>query len=382
MRAAVKELTLFKGVGQFAVYNNLPANLAVWRAARVAFLAGGARPKVACVGDSKTAGIGADGISPADGVGARPLSWPAKLATELTARGLPAVDNAALGLHGFGSIANLLTYDTRLTGFSGYSRNTTSSAFGLGGFPVFTSTVGAAASFQPVNVIDHFDVYTIGKSGDAVWTLTQDADPTVLATVDGNVASQLVKTTVAVNRGLTKLNFQKLSGTNGNSLYGIVGWDSVSPAVEVSNLGVASSTSANWQEATFGYGSFRALATYAPKLTILGLCTNDLGTSVAVATWSANEQALITQAKLSGDVILVFPSHGNTSSVGTDSERAAYRAQMLSLAVANGCVMVDFDQLLGGPAAAEAAGYFADHLHETAAAYAIEARALAQLLMS
>ncbi|CAN5322424.1 hypothetical protein BH09PSE3_BH09PSE3_23380 [soil metagenome] len=93
-----------------------------------------------------------------------------------------------------------------------------------------------------------------------------------------------------------------------------------------------------------------------------------------MATWLANIQAIITVAKLTGDIELVWPSVGGTgTSAGTDASRIPWRDALLALAISNNCAFTDHEALLGGRAAAVAAGAFADSLHEAAWFYDLQA---------
>ena len=85
-------------------------NLAKLKAARAAVLAGTRFGRVLCVGDSTTAANGA--LTNATLDGAFPLSYPADMAANLTANGLPA-RSCSMGDGNAASLAGYAAYDTR-----------------------------------------------------------------------------------------------------------------------------------------------------------------------------------------------------------------------------------------------------------------------------
>jgi hypothetical protein len=113
---------------------------------------------------------------------------------------------------------------------------------------------------------------------------------------------------------------------------------------------------------------------YAPDLTIIGTGINDARYSYTVPTWTADTQALITAAKLSGDVILktVIPSQDSTVS----ALEAQYAAAAQTLAATNGCGVVDINARFGDWFTADAAGYMSDTLHSTGFGYCDIAQAM------
>jgi lysophospholipase L1-like esterase len=74
-------------------------------------------------------------------------------------------------------------------------------------------------------------------------------------------------------------------------------------------------------------------------LTIINLGINDWENAVSTTTFNTNMQAIITAAKLAGDVLLATPNTTNgTASIAT---QATYVAKIQTLATSNSVKLVD-----------------------------------------
>ncbi len=103
-----------------AVEASSPTALLGWAAARGRMRSGIAdSARIAFVGDSKTVGAGA-GSGTNFTVGAFARSRPSRVAALLAAGGLATRSDSFFGCAGFGTIAEVLAYDPRRSGFSGW----------------------------------------------------------------------------------------------------------------------------------------------------------------------------------------------------------------------------------------------------------------------
>jgi hypothetical protein len=82
-------------------------------------------------------------------------------------------------------------------------------------------------------------------------------------------------------------------------------------------------------------------------LTIINLGINDWENAVSTTTFNTNMQAIITAAKLAGDVLLATPNTTNgTASIAT---QATYVAKIQTLATSNSVKLVDlWTNVFGG----------------------------------
>lgn len=357
------------------VYFRKPANLRRWQAALAKLRAGIYRPRIVFIGDSKTTGTGAgtsSGNSWTDG--AEPRSKIAHVVKLLNARGIPANRNAWFASSGLPSPAAKIAYDPRLSNFSGW----TGSAQTLGGV-CFATNGTTPATFTPSGDVDTLETYFRLRSADGQGSITADASPTVLATM--NVAyggaETLGKVTVNVTKGPHSFNAQRTGG--GFFVFaGMLAYDSTLPAVDVINGGAFGTTSAYHASTNPSpVNAANALSVVRPDLVVIQLGSNDLNTSVSAASYAANIQDIITKAKAAGaDVVLEVATFGNTGGYGTDVEREAYRQALIALGAANGCMVADHAARFVSFANANGLSLMRDGIHETEPGYSDEAMAL------
>jgi lysophospholipase L1-like esterase len=358
-----------------AVETAAPAALLAWAAARGRVRTGMAdTARIAFVGDSKTMGAGA-GIATST-AGAMARSRPARVAALLAAGGLPIRGDGFFGCAGLGSIAEVLAYDPRRSGFAGWSGGSNS----LGGAAMSTANANPG-QFQPGAPVDRCSVFirngsdrpafTVAKGGESV-TLTPAGAAGGFARLEATFATRDASPIVVTRTG-TASNLQ---------LTGMVAWDSARPGVEVANLGVYGVTSAFQADTGTAFAPAAALAVYAPHLTIVNLGTNDIAQNLPMATWLANLRTIVQQARASGSVILAWPAVGGVAPTGgADTLRAQWRTALRALAFDSECLFVDEEALLGGRAVAQASGALPDGLHEAAWAYDVQAAAIARAIL-
>lgn len=352
-----------------------PANLLAWATARGKLRAGAAdSARIAFVGDSKTMGAGAGtGARTTDGAFAR--SRPARLAALLAGDNLPA----RLGFAGFNgtlSPADRTAYDPRLTFGTGWSGSTNSLGGGMFG--------GAAGSgelrFQPTSAVDRFSLIYRGGADRPTFSIAKGSE-TINVVPSGATMTYVRHEAVFATKDAQPIIITRTGGNNALTIIGGVAWDSGTPAVEVMNFGVYGVVSAWWTDASTALTPLSALGAYAPHLTVVNLGTNDLAQNVPMTTWLTNLRVIIAMAKVTGSVLLTWPAiAGVGTSYGSDAVRAPWIAALRSLAAELGCLFVNEEALLGGRAAAQAAGAMPDGVHEAAWAYDVQASAIARAI--
>lgn len=364
-------------------------NMQKFTAALARMYAEGYRPKTLFLGTSKMMGAGAgtsDGT--ASTVGAAPKTKSKFACDMLAGMGLPVSRQSVWASNGL-TTALYSNYETRLALGTDWAVfiNANSSLAG-GGFGSVSSTVTGTMSFAPEGVVDKVDViyarrldrgsFTVSDDVTVVGTVTQTNGTVGIARSSFNLTSRGSGKVINLNR--------TNAAAYAVDVIAIIAYDSQTPALEVCNVGRYGAVVADF---LFGYPSgqpwtpYQTLGFYAPDITFMGIMANDMRVGTAVATWKANKQILITQALVSGSVVLVMESFGQpTESGGTwgnAATQAAYRDAMYQLATENDIPLIDENAIIGSYAQSGAAMY-ADSIHENAKADAILARTYAAML--
>lgn len=337
--------------------NFSPQNFAKWRAACMKVRDGSGFAKILTAGDSTAWGQGGGGSNPAF-----LKAWPKRLSELLNSYYVPS----APGLQVYGEN----TADTRWTLGTGWSRATFGQA-GFGGSSMRANSATTATTFAPGYMCDTVDVYYVDNAQGTV-ALTMDTAETV--NLVGTGSTGVKKTSLSFARASTHtMTFGVPSGNNSFFILGVEPYDSTIPSVRVGLTGISNSTAALWASATASYNSLNAIGAYAPDLTLLMLGINDADSSVSLASWIASNQAIITKAKLSGDVIIasVIPSSaaGLTSGAAGVALEQSYAAAGPALAAANNCGFLDINSRWVDYNTSNTAGYYSDTKHGTGFGY-------------
>lgn len=362
------------GVPVPMVESQTAANLLSWASARSKVRAGAAdAARIAFIGDSKTMGAGA-GSGAQGTVGAFARSRPARIAASLAASGLVMRADAWFGAAGLAAVSDVLAYDTRRSGFSGWGGGVVS----LGGAALYTANTNPG-SFTPSQPVNRVSLFFPQVPGAATFSVAKGAES---FPVNSGGSNAFVRAEITFStKDAAPITITRTGGGNLN-ITGMVAWDGAIPGVEIANMGIYGATSALQAGNSSPWSPLSALVTYAPHLTIVNLGTNDLFQNVPMTTWLGNVRAIATQARASGSVILAWPSIAGVSpSYGADAVRAQWRAALRGLAAELGCLFVDDEALLGGRAAAQANGASADGVHETAWAYDLQASAIVRAIL-
>lgn len=350
-------------------FNVTPWTLARWRAAKAKVRNGTQNAKVLGLGDSTTRGIGG-----AAGTAAFLNGMLPKLATLLTAGGLQAGKETFLGS---GNVT-LASNDSRFALSGGAAQ--TAVNLTLGGAAFQLTNTGHTVSFTPVANCDTFDVYSIKTGGTGSFAINLDGGAT-LATVSGVIAGGgLVKTTVGGSLGAHTLNCVWGSGTC--YVVGVVAYNSAVKEASLINGGASGALSSNFVSNTVGYDYFSGLSFYAQDLALLTCGINDWSNGVALATYLANMQTVITQLLSVGDVLICTPYPSQASTVVDLGTQKTFVDGLYSLAKVNNVGLIDLWARFGSYEAANANGLYFDSKHPNGSGYADAADLVARTLLS
>jgi hypothetical protein len=339
--------------------------------AAVARVANGTgRGKIVYMGDSTSVGVGA-GTGPNFVVGARPFRVPAALAAALTTAGIPTLDKGITGDCGMwqtGSASASTGFSTIDPRFSAVTNVSASGDLTFAGGSYLSPPANAAWSLSWTEQgVDTFEE-TFYRSNTGAVNLTIDGaapatGPSSFTTdAGGNFVRAVVKAatvgthTLAIGSNITTTP----------ALRSLRAYNSAVSAMDIVVLAAAGATVA--QQASMGGSNWLArdaLLFEAPDLTIIAPYFNDPNNDVPLATTLNGLQALITSAKVSGDVLLVsqYPAGGKYG-----QNQAAANTAIKNLAATNNVACISRYDNLGGTFAAS---NFADGLvHGTASFYA------------
>lgn len=366
MGGATLKMLAAIGAAPPTVLNGAADNTAAWRS-MLAKLKGGAADvvRIACIGDSKTAGAGA-GTGSQRMDGAFPKSWPAQFAAMLATDGFNIRDSW-FGTAGMQSMAAMVAYDPRRSGFTGWGGGEVS----LGGPCVAAGTGTGVGNFQPSRAIDRASIFLRTSTGGGQIKIAKGAESFTINTAlaEGFIRSEIVFATKSAD----PIQYNYASG-GFVSVAGTVAWDSALPGIEVANFSIYGTTSVVQSGTAKPASPLNALGTYAPHLGFIKLGTNDINTGVTMAAWEANIRAIVAKVKATGTAVLIWPSIGGVSpAYGTDATRLLWRATALRIALQMGALFLDEEALLGGRAGANASAALPDNVHAAAWAQLWEA---------
>lgn len=357
---------------QQAAFNNATAlMLPKWRIAVGKVKANVASCRILCIGDSITAGQWAQGNVPAN---QRPLSWPTQLSNMLNSSGVNANWNSTLGNNNTGFGETTPTLDFRVVQGTGWTSS--SAAETIGGDLYASTSATSNLAFTPTFPVNTFNIFYPLFSGGG----------TLAANLNGGS-----NTNVSLNNATTGINTLTLSTTlgintcnlnwNAGSAFAI-GWeayDSSKKWVSIINTGWDGATSTDMALHGAGFNSGSAISYLAPALTIICTGINDWDNGISLATYTANIQYMITQAKLSGDVILVSPVPTNPAAGGAApiATQLTYIAALQTIATSNNIPLVDVYNRWVSYAVSQPLGYYGDTFtHPIGAGYGDMAQAI------
>lgn len=321
-----------------------------WSTAVAAILGGSTtRYRAMLVSDSTGVGQGG-GTDGSAWLGAwqnRPTRW---MAQRLTSAGVAANHLAFTADQGAATNGNTAQdstdYNTPVITFGAWLRNGYSNLPG-GSYLTAPDTTQLLTYNIPAGT-NKFLLIGINAGGTAgsVEIRVDGADPvegaSALTTVGTN--SGYSQTLVSVNgKGAHTLTLRKTTG--GIAVNGLLAYDGSAGGVDFYTNARPGATTA--ERATTG-GNFEArsfLAYVAPAVTVINLGLNDLAQGIPAATITANLQLIITTAKVSGDVLLMFPQ---PAAAPFNNNVTAVHAAVKQLAVDNGIAFFSLFEFEGG----------------------------------
>ncbi|MGW9947007.1 lysophospholipase L1-like esterase [Rhizobium leguminosarum] len=356
-------------------------NMAKYKAARSAVLAGTRFGRVLCTGDSTTGAHGA--LTNGTLNGAFPLSYPADMAANLTANGLPA-RSCSMGDANTATIAGYVAYDAR-------------NSFGAGvGWAIqAAASIGAGLIRAGSTTVDRWiksfsgtwDTIEIVYINIAAGNCSVFIDGGVSAvggfapTAGGGTTGTPQRATITVPRGVhSTVEILRNSGTN-IYISSVEVYDSQNKEMLVYNCGWASAKSTDLVMADATYRTLNMIQFMQPDLMILNIGINDYPTA-SQATFEANVTQLVNRARLTGDVVLNVPNPRSFT-----ANQAAFRGYIQGLAVSLNTPLIDLQLAppagLGDYATASGNGDInIDGIHPTGQGYGKMGAFNAQLLLA
>jgi lysophospholipase L1-like esterase len=354
------------GINGFSNYT--ASSLSAWKTARNAAVAGSSNARVLLIGDSETAGYGAN-----NNVSNITNGWPAQLAP-LVGGGIGSISSTIGWLHN----GEGLNSDSRVS-FGGWTNET---AGVIGAEQIYIAASPAtAATFLPTNNVDTFVVYSYIESGFDTLDVAINGTPVGTVNQNGTPGNNVTNNAFTATLGSNTIGFT--DGTNGSyvDVLGVYTYNSAVKEISLMNAGWNGASAATWVGAsnqfgfTWSYGSVGFLNQLNPALIIIQLGANDCNGSISIPSFTSNMQTLITIAKSSNASVMI------ASDVPVESKDcSSYGTAMQSLAVVNNIPFMDFFQNFGSWANANTNGWMFDGLHPNSTGYGVMAGIYAQIL--
>lgn len=336
----------------------------IYAAARAAAGAGGPPCKVLFIGDSNTSGY----PMPALDRGKATTVW---ISEYMSTAALPVTDDFIAGAQGYGTIADFLATDTRLSLGAGW---TSIALSGLGGRNVGNPGNADDALFTPVGAWNTVVVEYFNSMG---MTVEYGVAGNIVSSVEG---SATVKTKTFTTGQAAAVQPFILRRASGNGILNISSnrcYDSAKPGVTLLNAGAQGFQASDFTSVNNSYSPRSRIQSIAAHLTVIELGLNEYRTAVDPAVFTANMQTLITQGKVSGDVVLVV---SNPPDDRVRQRWQQYRSAIQALADGNNLSIVDMTAVLGSYENALEMGLVYDGLHPNVAGIQRKAREIIKVL--
>ncbi|XP_070075480.1 uncharacterized protein [Drosophila takahashii] len=295
------------------LYNWNPAKqLANFRKAQIGVLGAvaGSQCRIACVGDSTTAGVGSGTAGKEDKDQLRVNSYPAQLAADLAARGFPTSFDNFYGSLNIGDDTDPVTrVDDRVT-FTGTGKWGSVASLGSnaitlepGDTAVFTPTSDLSYDQFALAYVDH---NTTGQV--SVQMGTQTAQNSAVFTGTNNTLQQ-VFTFATAGSGASAAITIKNTGPGEIYIPGGELWNSKTPYITICNCGDAGALSTDVLGTASGYNPAGSLLALKFNLVLGNVGINDINSQSSTgATITNGIAATLTALKAAGtDVIMAVP---------------------------------------------------------------------------
>lgn len=365
--AAVSAAIVATGDPRYVAPVARAVQLPKWRKALAQARNGSKIAKVACIGDSTTAGYGS--TAPSAFLG----GWPIRLARLLDSYFIPAAMGMRLTADSHDTCWTLgagWAVETANNGFDGICYKGSASSGGL----VFTP--GATAG-----TFDTFSVYYIGNGATAPFTIQATGGSPVTVT-PGTLNGPGFATCTAASGG-TANAVTITTGTSPVRVAGVEPSLASKTGIRVANLGMSSASATGWAisgKNSPNYGAFACIEGYAPDLTIIDLGINDAASPSDTASFTTHVTSLVQAAQASGDVILktFVPSVGDP----LPANEALILSQIAAMSSSLGVPVIDSNARWVSHASANSLGMFFDTLHPNDIGYEDIAQQVFQFLTS
>lgn len=338
-----------------------------WRKARADVRANVADARILFLGDSTTAGYGADDVR---------NSMPA-VVSRILDRGHM---RSTIGMVFPSSLSLAAPPDNRVTLGAGWTI-TTQQAFG-GGFYRHDGVGAGTLSIGPFP--DNADTLTVSSyraGGHGTSPVNVDGGAS-LGNIVGNGAQAMIRTTFTIPAGTGHVvNIGPAAGAQ--LLIGSVELSlSTLKAALVCNGGRSGYQTANLVvDGGIPYAAVPMMAHVAPKLTVLNVGINDAGLSISTELYRSRLNQIVQLLQAAGsDVVLVTPVRSRLDPWASFERQ--YRSQVLSVANATGSRFVDIGGRWTDWTTANGRGLMSDDLHPSTAGYSDFAQAVADVIMA
>lgn len=210
-----------------------------------------------------------------------------------------------------------------------------------GMLPFSSATDGHKMTFTPDVPVDNFvlDWKSTPYGATAAGSFSYQVDAGAVVTVDA-LTEFGPRTISAGSLGAHTLTITKV-GAQRVILLTLDAYNSTVPGIDMMLYGYNGGTGAEY---TNGTGCLAKMAGYASDLTFLMLMTNEMGANSSTGTFKTNQQKIITNAKLTGDVLLITPpplSPTGSTYPRTLAEQLVYINIYRDLARENGIQILD-----------------------------------------
>lgn len=338
------------------------------------------RARIICLGDSTAIGTGGGSSGTHGLVGGFSKGYVAKLAAGLAAF-YPTSFNSFFGDQNVitGGATTLPLYDARITEGANWGLGASAA---LGG-DMIKYTTGAANNFTftPAGEFDTITIWYFTQTGNGAATVNVDGGASLGTINFGATNFQMKSVTYSVTKGAHTINI--VPSNNGSfSIAGIITQDSTTPAVDFIQAGSYGGIAANFASSANVWGPVPMVGKLAPDLTLINCTINDSNVQTSLSAYSTSLQTAITNAKLSGDVMLMVGPPSNTAQA-TNGTLATYIAAMKTLALSNNLSLFDLTKRTnwGSYAVANAVYPYFDNNHPGATGYVDIAAGLASGLV-
>jgi len=350
-------------------YNGL--SLSAWKSALANVVSQTGVARIACLGDSTTAG--AQAVPTTNGF--VPNSYPMFLAA------LFATPNGALfgGQSGDffgdkydGAVATV--WDDRITQTGTWADD---AQLGPGGNSWYCAAA-ASRTMQLSGTFNTVDAYYLGGAGSqtGVCAVSVNGGATLASL---NMATGAVngvqKQTIALGSLLINPYITVTYTSGACDLIGFDAYNSTAPQVKAWNWGWGGSTSTDWSVNTYWLSILNSCVNTGADLTIISLGINDWIAGTGTAAYSSALTTIASAMLGVGSVIMMtpFPTGTAQASIAT---QAQYVQAMKNVAVALGIPYIDMNAIFGSKAQMEADGYGSDPNHPNVAGYILVANTI------